>query len=504
MSEDKGAAVPRGAKSKLKPQPAREFICVVGGCCNTFNGWVTAGWKGNEFVWITGAPPRTRAEVQYYVNFRPEAIDIKAIPQADWRKHGWWEESVKELDSKKWRGTDLRIGVTSSHDIYWGNFVNPAARLFNSTGAWAAPLQRPLPKPGDLVTFLVYAPAYEMRGRVDFNASPYNVDHRLKPDAASYWGLEPGPPSTSPSQPGFRSPQDKKLDERVRVKDEAAAKAEPHLPLSEEDINFHVVMRTTGENTDEYIKKPKYPDHYMQYLHDELLNSVQQRGAMTKLLLVRTPQEIVNYISTGKWTGKPLDSYDSMKNWDNPSKEDLADETPRSEKNFVFSPPRPVKKDVHNRPLKWTLPWYPAWNDTPSVNRKKVLVHRFDYVGHSVTWSMMLQYGWNNAKGFMPAADTRGGVEISLTAKELDACFSGKVLTPDAHAMLWGCNLGATGFMDDGVTKGGLGTWIAQYFGGGVVAAEAKTSFAEITKRRTNMPTPDNGFWSFYPGPKRK
>ena len=70
--------------------------------------------------------------------------------------------------------------------------------------------------------------------------------------------------------------------------------------------------------------------------------------------------------------------------------------------------------------------------------------------------------------------------------------------------MLWGCNLGASEVQPDG-TKYGLGPYIAEkHFGGGVVAAEDTTSFTEITKRPTNMPTPDNGHWSFYPGPKRK
>jgi hypothetical protein len=128
-----------------------------------------------------------------------------------------------------------------------------------------------------------------------------------------------------------------------------------------------------------------------------------------------------------------------------------------------------------------------------------VLVHRFDYIGHSTVWAMMLRYGWINQKGFLPAGDA----ETALVKEQLDACFLGKVLTPDAHAMLWGCNLGATGVLDDGVTKSGIGPWIAKHFGGGVVAAEAKTSFTAITKKSTNMPTPDNGHWTLYPKPKK-
>lgn len=507
MSEDRAAPVPRGAKTTLKPQPAREFICVVGGPCNTFNGWISVGFKGSEAVWITGAPPHTRAEVKYYLAFAPHKIDVAALPKSEWGKHGWWEESVKALQEKGWKGSDLEVTLpTSSHDIYWGNFVNPAARLYKSTPAWDAPLQRPDVRPGDIVTFLVYVPPYEMRGRVDFNASPYNIEHRTKPDAKKYWEggaigpplVVPETPPAPPSKPGYISPQAlKKIQER-QEKDDAAKKADADKTLSEEDINFHILMRTTDENTDEYIKRPKYADHYMKYLFDELLSGVEQPKAMTKILLVREPQEIVDYISKGTWKGKPVDAYDSMKNWDNPSEEDLKDETPKEEKNYAFTPPKPVKTDTRGRPLKWTLPWYKHWDGFPSVDRKKVLVHRFDYIGHSTVWVMMLSYGWDNKKGYM----IKGDVTKALLKEQLDACFSGKVLTPDAHAMLWGCNLGATSPMPDG-TKSGIGPYIAKHFGGGVVAAEAKTSFTAITHKPTNMPTPDNGHWTLYPKPKK-
>ncbi len=493
------AALARRARNKRRPQPAREFVCLVGGPCNTFNGYVAYGWKdgSDKVLFLPGAPPRSREDIDFYLNFKPQTIDIKSKPKSEWRRYGWSEEAVKELDRVKWRGSDITTSKTETHDVYWGNFVTPAARLYNDTAPWKAPLKRPLPRVGDIVTFLVYTPPYERRGEVDFEASPYNFIHRTKPDAAKYWksaySSSGKPARVKSKKPAWNTEQGRRDEKKRKEANEAAARADKHRALSQEDINFHILMRTTSENTAEFIKRPKSERHYMQHLYDELLDSVQKRGVLTKLLLVRDKQEIITYLSTGAWKGAEITSYNRMVNWDNPSDDEIDAMADPEQENFGFTPPRPVKKDTSGRPLKWTLPWYKAWNSSPMVDRGKVKIHRFDYIGHAQDWTLLLEYGWDNEKGEV----TQRNVEMGW--EELDkALDKGKVLTPDAHAMLWGCSLADPG---GGNTwkNGGWAEYLATYFLGGVVAAKDKTDFAKVITGPGNMPRPIDGVWSEFP-----
>jgi hypothetical protein len=488
-------AIARRSKGKLKPQPGREFICLIGGPCDTFNGWIGYGEKKgtDESLWMPGAPPRSRGDIKRYINFAPMPVDIEAKPKSEWGKYGWSEEAVKRLKKLKCKGTQLETYKTETHDLYWGNFVTPAARLYSSSSAWKAPLQRPLPKPGDIVTFLVYITPYEWREQKDSAASPHNPDHRTKPDAAKYWKSSYGSSGSAPkSKPSTRyrgSQDDQKREAKRKAADAAAMKADPHRPLSDDDINFHILMRTTSENTPEYLKRPTRYDTYIQRLYTDLLQSVQKRGVMTKLLFIRDPAEIVSYISTGQWSGPPLDSYNRGINWDNMTDEEADAIAETEDQNYGFTPPRPQKKDPSGRPLKWTLPWYKLWNDAPSVNRQKVKVARFDFIGHSEPWSLMLDYGWGNKKGEMPGGD------VGVGWKDLDKAFDkGSVLTPDAHAMLWGCSLADTDDPNHSL-KGGWAEYLNTYFHT-VVAAKAKTDFTKIIHNTTNMPTPNDGVWS--------
>jgi hypothetical protein len=384
--------------------------------------------------------------------------------------------------------------------------------LFLKDSALSAPHERPKPRKGDIVTFFIYYPAYKKRSKVDWRASPYNIAHREKyidpktnPQAAAWWHspVPSAPINLPPVKPGHvtRTVQDEQASRKREEADKKASEADKYRILDEDDINFYILMSTTGENTDKAIKRPKFEGHYVEYLRGDMgdgpLGSAYHFGALTKVFFFSRVAELTQYLQTGKWEGKE---------WDGGKDEDESG----NKKNYVFSPGRPVRKDIYNRPLKVNTPWYKAWDKTPSVDRNLVKVRRFDYFGHSDAENMILLYGWENEKGEPPDYDH------TMTIAGLEKCFQGKVLTHDAVAALWGCNLGAN--MEDG--SPGIAPRLAEkLFPGGAVAADQRTTFDHVLDNDYAMPEPMpdyvwdaaknawvevKGTWKFYPHKKGK
>jgi hypothetical protein len=501
------ASVARHVDNKLRPLPPQEYIVIVGGCTNTFNGWHSFmnDATDTDSIWNPMPSPQNQYEMQFMFK-TPQAVDINTIDKSKWTEYGWSEYGVGELKGKGWNGKTVHPQHPESHDLYWGNFIDPATRLYFQTGSLSNPHQRPEPKKGDIVTFFIYYTAYRKRNRLDWRASPYNfynrnkyVDPKLNPTAAAWWG-RPTTPSTNkvtiPGPPITRTVHDIENEKKRKEADQKAREADKVKKLEEDDVNFYILMSTTSENTDHAIKRPKNDNHYFEYMRgdwgDGPLGSVYKFGALCKVFFFTDINQIVDYVQRGKWVGKE---------WDGGP--DTADDG--TSKNYVFMPGRPVYRDIYNRPLKVTTPWYKHWDKTPNVDRDLIKIRRFDYFGHSDASNMILEYGWSNEKGEPPDYD------YTMVFDDLRIIFKGKVLTHDATAELWGCNLGANN--DDGTP--GIAPQLAELlFPGGVVAADVRTIFDHVLDNESNMPEPAEGYvlnadktayvkapgkWTFYP-----
>jgi hypothetical protein len=505
------ASVARHVDNKLRPLPPQEYIVLIGGCTNTFNGWHSFAYDatGQDYVWDPMPAPHTRTEVPYMFK-TPQAVDLKTIPKEKWIQYGWSEYGANELNTKGWNGKDVQPYRPETHDLYWANFVDPASRLFLYDGPLSNPHQRPAPKKGDIVSFFIYLPAYQMRQDLDWAASPFNfrnkdkyVDPTTNPQSADWWKAPATPMPervTLPLSRTWRTVEDEENARKKKLADAKAREAEKVRKLSEEDINFYILMSTTSENTDRVIKRPKYPTDYIEYLRGDLgggpLGTVYQFGALSKVFLFWEPSQFIDYVHSGKWEGVE---------WTGGGPEN---DEKGNDRNFVFMPGRPVRRDAFGRPMKVTTPWYKHWDKTPRVDRDIVKIRRFDYFGHSDATSMMLQYGWKNEKGEPPDSD------LTLEFHDLEKCFKGNVLTHDATAELWGCNLGSN---DDAGNPGIAPRLAEKFFKGGVVAADRRTVFDHILDNDTNMPEPTPGEelnadhtayvevpgkWTFYPHKK--
>ena len=207
-------------------------------------------------------------------------------------------DDVQRFIELGWKNVDFWVFPTGTHDIYWGNFVDTAARLYAGGTPWTPPLQRPEPKPGDIVTFLVFWPAYEKRMKIDWESSPYNQAYWKNFQAMKYWHTEwmhlrdKSPNLSAGSEDAHQDEQRRQEARKFRA--ENADK-----PLTEQELNFYILMRTAGENENGYIKRPDYFDAYLRYLHDSLLRCVAQPGVLTKILLFSTAQQVVDTLVKG-------------------------------------------------------------------------------------------------------------------------------------------------------------------------------------------------------------
>ncbi|HEY3244330.1 MAG TPA: hypothetical protein VGM03_13370 [Phycisphaerae bacterium] len=512
FSHKRGAPGDDSGHNPINSRPAQEYIVIVGGPTNTFNAWwsyvdLRAGSGSNGF-WAAQPAPRTLQEIDYYIVTPPSPVDpAKAADPAEWQRRGWSQQAIDELNQRAWKSSDIYAWGPETHDRYWANFVDSAIRLYFHKDAFAPPLKRPTPQRGDIVTYLIYAPSYEKRQKLDYDASPYNPDHRNKP---GIYG-NPTYDATAPRgpQPTIELPHiTYTVQDEIRMKEERRRRAierakfkERFLP--ETELNHYILMRTTSENTEKVIKRATSNYCYFDYLEQIPSYAVQYNDVMTKVLFFSHPDQVMTYLRTGSWIGEPI-----VRDISESDAEDYAEQEDKNEqryaderqliqdiydfdagkgryglKNFIYSPPQPVKRDVYGRPLKWTMYWSKLWNDVPQVNRTKIKIGRLDYFGHSASSTMMLQWGWKNLKGQIPEVDkSDSGSELALHPEDFESALADRPLTADAQACLWGCHLGKA-----------FGPRLAPFFRGGVVGAETLTDFEKIIHNDTNMPEPVGG-----------
>jgi len=466
---ESGHSVSRHLTNKLRVGPPREFICLIGGTSNAFNGWYAWASNGTDpAIAVAGPEPKSYDDIKYYVNFRLVGYDVDPLYPYDMMTHGWSTSAYKIIKAKGWDPVDVNSGASSTHDVYWANFIDSAAHLYARTGRVIAPMRPVEPRRGDIITFLVFFPPYESREKIDWDASPYNVIHKDKLEAAPYWdpvGLAPLPKPEDDNTHITLTEKNKRQDKARKERDQARTRDQlANSPLTEEDLNFYILMRTTSENRKTSIKRPHRNDAYRDYMVNKLLTAGGKDGLLYKTVFYRTNEQLLRYIKTGQIQ----DSYDEV---------------------HVQTMPegRPPKKDIHGRPLHGVPAWFSIWDGQPNVDRKHIRICRFDFFGHSGFSSLLMDFGSENLKGEVPRA------HLPLTANQLIEAFQDKVLTPDAHACLWGCHLGM-----DPPNGESFASKLADVFPQGVVAADSTTSFERIVDDETALPIPENGNWTYF------
>jgi hypothetical protein len=376
-----------------------EYLVIVGAPSNTFNGYfhVSVDPNTSKPTFYPETPPADSsvAEVGHYIGGNPP----RAAPDN-----------------------------TTTHDLYWANFAYAAVKLIQ-TGIVR-------PQAGDILTFIIYWPGYELRAKKDWDASPYNMLlHRYSPWVA---GKKPYDSTTrAADQASDVPPRPLALPPNKTTTTTVPAGS----PL-EEKINHEILMRTTGEiDPPTQISQPDGGFHKRAHnpidYFDSILGIPWRIGlgleagryppgpdapplskVFIKLLFLREVLELREYLVQGTWTGKRY-----LHIMETETEEDIGNMIPISEATWygrVF----PVPKVPH-----------PEWLLAPAVNRASVKLKRLDYFGHSNASSLFLRYGWANKKGEEPNA------EVFVTKDDLDAWLTPGLFAEESIAQLWGCSL---------------------------------------------------------------
>lgn len=529
----RGAPGDKGGHNPVNTRPPQEHLVIIGGPTNTFNAWwsyVTlrpgvVNRSRYEGFWAAQPKPRTMREIDYYLGVSPRDIDpVKSLDPQEWQRKGWSNSALKDLRLRNWLPSDVQSVGPETHDRYWANFIDAAVRLYSQSTPLAAPLRRPTLAKGDIVTFMVYAPAYEARQRIDWAASPYNRIHLQKQGIKGNPLYDPGargigaPIDLKQHYPGLDKPptltgHDKRNQEKLRKDQEEARRTYQDQPLSETDINHYILMRTTSENSGKHIKRPPNNYCYFDYIEDTLRNAVPRNDVMTKVLFFGHPSQVVHYVGNGTWVGEHRRGMVSESQMEAMAKEEDARQAEIEEKsehlediyhvdmrsryglhNYFFSPPRPQTQDIYGRPLQWKLYWNRQWDSAPAVDRNRVKIVRLDYFGHSATDTMMLDWGWVNDKGDLPGLSEIHTTKelLELKPSDFEMVLPG-IVAQNAFATLWGCHMGND-----------FGPRLADFFGEGVVAAENSTDFEKLIHNDANMPVPADGepWYRYMPAPK--
>lgn len=418
--------------------PAQEYVVIVGAPSNTFNGYLNDQ---------TGDP-------------QPAPADSS---DAEIRKY------IK--------GPDV-----TTHDLYWADFLYSALKLVET--------RRIQPDPGDILTFLIYLPPYDLRAARDWDASPYNLQlHRSSPWVAG----------KDPYDPLF------KLGDQAAVKPKPRPSEPNHTTTppppaskSEPDIDHEILMRTTSEFETNPDGTPVIgPDGRPVYLFDggfpkrarggggyhqiyEVVpriimgtkwsgtaapNTPPLRRVQVKALYFDDPTQMFAYVENGSWSGSQYVLVPPTEDWQNP------DPPPY---NWVAG----VQPNV----------MYDSWKKTPAVDRTRVKIRRLDYFGHSSPVSLpagdfdalFLRYGWGNKKGEIPQG------EVLVTSGDWQTHLSKKLFTKDAIAWLWGCNLSEH-----------MAPMLADVVGDYVMACLGRTSYDFILQDYDSMPEPADPSYGF-------
>ena len=414
----RGASGDNGGFNPINSRTPEEYICVVGSSSNTFNGYMHVDPAINN--WVANAHP----------------LNVRGIPK-------------------------FINPPAKTHDVYWANFIDPAIRIFSSKVAQ--------PKPGDVITIMVYLKGYVYRNQVDWDASPYNLQlHQYSP-----W---------------VRGNPEFDRDAKDKPTPPAPGKPRPkHAPDApdfdpENVLDHDILMRTTDGNQNG-IKRPNDTDAYLDYIHniprrivygETLGGSGVLKDVMVKLLLFNDKYQLSTYLKHGEF---PDAAY--WKSWlDTRSDQDISGVVPNDTGSF------------YDAALAFSsIPWQTRWKrlikaglQPPGINRKKVKIRRFDYVGHSDGGSFYFLYGWANKKGELPNKEVE-----SMNKDELSGSLNSHIVTRDAFAQLLGCNLGKE-----------MGPALVGIFKE-VVACEDSTFFDHILDTPDSMPVPaEQAEWKSY------
>jgi hypothetical protein len=424
--------------------PAEEYLILVGAPSNTFNGYYHFDSAINDFVGEPAPFDTSKKEIERYIK----------------------GDGVHPVET---------------HDLYWAGFIYSAVKLIETrhtdpdTGSAK-------PQVGDILTFMLYEPGYEDRQKVDWDASPYNA--ALHSSSPWVLGKKPYDPNTLRTQQGQNPP----VPSLRHVTKPTAHPA--HYSQAEADINHDILMRTTSEfkpdGTDApdgaFHKRPHDVNDYENKIHDiprrlslgarwtliPPINSATPPlfGVLVKVLLMRTENEFYDYLQKGTWTDKRwvhiLDTADEK---DAKRAEPMA--------NCFWDAFGLIPAGGKT---------YPSWKPSPSVDRTKVKIKRFDYFGHSgpvagstTEDAFYISYGWQNKKGDLP------GPDVSIVSTTFKGHLSPNLFTKDGFVMLWGCNLGQN-----------MAPMMSP-FAETVVACPNTTSFDHILDDEKKMPEPVPG-----------
>ncbi|GIG56046.1 hypothetical protein Lfu02_04180 [Longispora fulva] len=406
-----------------------EHVILVGGPSNWYNGF------GKEIE----DPPGS--EVEFELNPPPVTVD-----------------QVNEY-------INANLGNVT-HDKYWGSFLEPVPRLFERGLA--------TPRPGDIVTIIVFYPPFGMRNDTDWEASPYNPKWRGSP-----WvlGRSPYDPRVRASQQGAIPTKTEPTPKRTRPRPSMNTD-----DVDEDRIDHEILMRCTSQDRrpgQTYEMRPTRLEENLDHIYElprRLLKGPTFSGAsrlpgvLVKLLMITDASEAVDYISHGLLAGqKWVHALDA-----GGSEEDQPDlEGPGGG--------------------DYTRTWFVAfgvppnsaaaryWDDA-AIDRSKVKISRFDYFGHSSSDAFFLQYGWKNVKG--DPTGVRG--EAIITKDRLDERLAdARAFAPGAVAHLWGCYLA-----DD------MAPVLRKYVSK-VIAAEGRTDYEGLVGNPAALPVPaDQGSWT--------
>ena len=395
----------------------REHVIIVGGPSNTFNGyghWHQAATSGGEPV--------------YHAEPRPadtSPANIKKYLQGD--------------PAHTAAGAPL-LEPTSTHDYYWANFLYAAVKLVELRGRVPEAIT---PAKGDLLTFMVWLPAYEgqvvngqpvSREYVDWKASPYNQSLH---GGSAYVNAKP-------YNPLFRLPAQNTnppAPQRPPARPAPATTTPPVYASTEPDIDHEILMRTTAEVDPSgkpmpdggFPKRIHDPTAYVDALTDlptricygsrfgqfaPVLDVPPLLGVYVKVLFVRDVADLFEYLNKGTWTGDRRLALTDLYDEDHMLRGDIKDCTWAGQ---GFS-----KKDMKT----------PLWDTAPSVERSKCKIRRLDYVGHSAPDDLFLEYGIVNSKGEEP------GASVLISGNDLAAKLDKKALASNIRIYLWGCFLG--------------------------------------------------------------
>lgn len=499
----RGAPGDKGGHNPINSRMPEEYVCVVGSCSNTYNGYMYFEEDPKVNYWVACPDPKTLSGVPRYIT-----------------------------------GPPGKAAVT--HDVYWANFLDPAIKLYAN--------KMVQPKPGDVVTIMVFMKGYLKRQSLDWDASPYNLMlHRDSPwvkgnpeyDPSATGGAHPSSPqpgssskpqidSLSPNTatagdggftltvngsgflPGakvnwagstlpttFLSPMlltavvptsaiARRGTASVAVVNPGEVGSDPKpffiQPSAkdtdpEEMINHDIQMRTTDANSDGIIKHPRGFDSEVDYIHNiprrivygrALGGTPQLPDVLVKLLVFNEPSDLSEYLLSGSISAQywknVMDTHDE---------EDMANATAVSDEGSYYD--ALLAFSSRQWSARWKKLMKSAGVEPPSINRSKIKIKRFDYVGHSDEEAFYLLYGWSNAKGVLPGDDVR------FETAQLTAALPKKNLTTDAYAHLWGCHQG-----------GKMGPALVGAFKE-VTACEESTFFNHILDNDSAMPVPEEG-----------